>query len=256
MLGRGLSARSVRYTHAILSSALKQAVKWRLAGENPAQYVDLPKQQKKEMTALSEDEVRRFLEAAKTDCYYVLFALMLGTGLRPGEVFGLKWIDLDAAKNKLTVQRAWARAGSGYKFKAPKNRKSRRSVELPESLTGLLLSHRDTLAEGSELFFPNAAGNPISERNLTLRYFKPLLEAAGLSRAVRLYDLRHTHATLLLKAGVHPKIVSERLGHASITLTMDTYSHVLPGMQRESAQKLDAMLFTVKSELQTESAYN
>jgi integrase len=246
MLSRGLSARMVRYTHAVLSSALKQAVKWSMLGESPAQYVDLPKQHKKEMTALTEDETQQFLEAARLDPHYVLFVLLLGTGLRPGESLALKWTDLDTASHRLTVQRAWARSSSGYTFKSPKNRKSNRGIDLPDSLTKLLLNHRLTLLEGSELIFPSTAGTPINERNLTLRHFKPLLRAAGLSEKVRLYDLRHTHATLLLKAGIHPKIVSERLGHSSITLTMDTYSHVLPGMQRESAERLEQMLFKPK----------
>ena len=177
--GLGLEPRTVINTHRVLSGALKQAVKWRMLTQNVCQYVDLPKQQKKEMQALSQDEAGRFLEAARSDRFYVLFAVMLGTGLRPGEA----------------------------------------------------------------LIFPSMNDTPLNGRNVVNRHFKPMLEVAGLSKTVRFYDLRHTHATLLLKVGVHPKIVSERLGHSSITLTLDTYSHVLPGMQDEAADKLDAMLF-------------
>lgn len=107
----------------------------------------------------------------------------------------------------------------------------------------LLLEHKVHQQSGSEPIFSTIDGTPLHERNVTVRHFKPLPKAAGLPKDLRLYDLRHTHATLLLIAGTYPKIVSERLGHSSVTLTLDTYSHVLPGMQRESAIKLNAMLF-------------
>ena len=243
MLGRGLSARVVRYTHTVFSNALKQAVKWRMASQNPAQFVDLPKQERKEMQALSAEEAVRFLKAAKLDKHHVLFALLLGTGLRPGEAFGLKWTDFDAYARTLRVQRTWARASGGYKFQAPKTKRSRRQLELPEYLVKLLLEHKALHPGEGEMIFSTVDGTPLSERNVIVRHFKPLLSAVGLPETLRLYDLRHTHATLLLIAGTNPKIVSERLGHSSITLTLDTYSHVLPGMQRESASKLNAMLF-------------
>jgi integrase len=244
MLGRGLSARVVRYTNTVFSNALKQAVKWRMASQNPAQYVELPKQERKEMQALSEEEAVRFLKAAKRDKHHVLFAVLLGTGLRPGEAFGLKWVDFDPYNRTLSVQRTWARAKGGYKYQPPKTKRSRRNIELPEHLVKLLLEHKAVQPAGAEPIFSTVDGTPLNERNVTTRHFKPLLKAAELPERLRLYDLRHTHATLLLIAGTHPKIVSERLGHSSVTLTLDTYSHVLPGMQRESANKLNAMLFS------------
>lgn len=243
MLGRGLSPRVVLYTHTVFSNALKQTVKWRMASQNPAQYVDLPKQEKKEMQALSEAEAVRFLKVARTDKHHVLFALLLSTGLRPGEAFGLKWSDLDAYARTLTVQRTWARAKGGYKFQAPKTKRSRRNLELPEHLVKLLLEHKTAQPVEGEMIFSTVDGTPLSERNVIVRHFKPLLKTADLPDTLRLYDLRHTHATLLLIAGTNPKIVSERLGHSSIVLTLDSYSHVLPGMQRESASKLNTMLF-------------
>ncbi len=105
------------------------------------------------------------------------------------------------------------------------------------------MNHKENQPFNSELIFPSASNTPLNERNVVKRHFKPILELANLDPSTRFYDLRHTHATLLLKAGVHAKIVSERLGHSSITLTLDTYSHVLPGMQDEAASKLDVMLF-------------
>lgn len=254
MLGRGLSPRVVRYTHTVLSNALKQAVKWRMLSQNVCQYVDLPKQRKTEMHALSAEEAVRFLKAAENDKHYVLFALLLATGLRPGEAFGLKWSDFDPYARTLTIQRTWARAKGGYKFQAPKTQRSRRNLELPEHLVKLLLEHKAAQLVESEIIFSTIDGTPLSERNVNVRHYKPLLEAADLPKTVRLYDLRHTHATLLLIAGTNPKIVSERLGHSSITLTLDTYSHVLTGMQRESASKLNALLFG--SEQREARAYN
>lgn len=206
------------------------------------------------MQALSEEEAVRFLKAAKLDKHHVLFALLLGTGLRPGEAFGLKWIDFDPYSRTLSVQRVWARAKGGYKYQPPKTKRSRRNLDLPEHLVKLLLEHKALQQSGSEPIFSTVDSTPLHERNVTVRHFKPLLKAAGLPKDLRLYGLRHTHATLLLIAGTHPKIVSERLGHSSVTLTLDTYNHVLPGMQRESANKLNAMLFG--EDVAEERAYN
>lgn len=153
------------------------------------------------------------------------------------------------------MQRSVSTSKQGWWFQAPKTAKGRRNVSLPSTLTQLLLDYQAQRSENPHnLVFANEAGNPLNLRNVTQRYFKALLKDAGLPDAVRLYDLRHTHATLLLGKGIHPKIVSERLGHATITLTLDTYSHVLPNMQSDSAQKLDALLF--KPESEEARAYN
>jgi integrase len=253
--GMGLTPRTVINTHRVFSSAVKQAVKWRMLSQNVCHYADLPKSQPQEMHALSESESERFLEAAKGDRCYVLFAVMLGTGLRPGEALALMWKDFDPIKGTMTVQRATETLKGRTTFKPPKTPKSRRSIKLPEHLTSLLLEYEAASPIKSALTFPSTKGTPLNERNVVLRHFKPLLSKADLPHEVRLYDLRHTHATLLLKAGVHIKIVSERLGHSSIALTADTYSHVLPGMQDEAASKLNAMLFKGTS-TGTGNAYN
>lgn len=253
MLGRGLSPRMVRYTHTVFNNALSQAVKWRMLAHNPAHYVDLPKQRRKEMLALSEDEANRFLAKAQGDKHYLLFAVLLGTGLRPSEAVALKWSDFDVAAGALAIQRTWARAAKGFMYQEPKTGRGRR-IELPEHLTRLLAEHQES-AQG-ELIFPSDAGTPLNVRNVYQRHFQTIVKRAKLPKKLRLYDLRHTHATLLLLAGVHAKIVSERLGHASIQITLDTYSHVLPGMQKESAAKLDAMLFKRPKEARPERALN
>jgi integrase len=256
MQARGLSARTVRYFHAVLTSALKQAVRWGMLARNPAEAVDLPKQFRKEMHALSPDEAARFLKAAAEDRWGVLFAFALATGMRPEEYLGLQWKDVDLAHGTVTVRRAliWKDKGGGWYFGEPKTTRSRRSIPLPASTTRALAEHwRQQAAErlkagadyqSNDLVFATAGGSPLMPRNLKRRHFRPILKRAKLPEDFRLYDLRHSCATLLLSAGEHPKVVSERLGHASITLTLDVYSHVLPTMQEAASQRLESILYS------------
>lgn len=241
MLSRGLSARTVRLTHAVLDNALKQAVKWRLMPLNPADAVDLPKQQREEMHAMTEEEAAKYLLAAEANHHHVLLAVLLTTGLRPSEALALRWADVDFGNARLMVRRKATYIDGEWVFGNPKTAKSRRTVDLPQGTAVLLADH----PRYGELVFDNGDGVPPGLRGVVKEH-KATLKLAGINMAVRLYDLRHTHATLLLAAGVHPKIVSERLGHSTVVLTMDVYSHVLPGMQAESARKLDAMLFQPK----------
>lgn len=210
---------------------------------------------RKEMKALSPDEATRFLTEASKDRWSALFALALVTGMRPEEYLGLQWKDVDLEKGTATIQRAlvWHRKGGGWTFIAPKTARSRRNIPLPESVAQALAAHRRRQAEARlavgadyqnyDLVFATRDGTPIMPRNLLSRHFKPILQRAKLPLSIRLYDLRHTCATLLLAANEHPKIVSERLGHASVTLTLDTYSHVLPSMQQAATEKLERILF-------------
>jgi integrase len=237
---------SVRYVHTILKDALTQAVKWQMLPQNPAMYVDLPRRDRTEMLAMNQEEAERFRGAAKHTKWYVLFSLMLGTGLRPSEALALRWKDIDLGKGRLTVQRSVAFVNKRWVFEEPKSKSSRRTIPLPLGLVQELseyMTHQLELGF-NELVFCNADGNPVHEKGISHWSFKPALRRAGLNEKIRMYDLRHTHATLLLLAGVHPKIVSERLGHSSIGITLDTYSHVLPNMQQEAAEKLDAMLYS------------
>jgi integrase len=255
MQGRGLSARTVRYLHAVLSSALKQAVRWGMLVRNPAEVVDLPKQVRKEMQALSPTEAGRFIKAAAEDKWGIIFVFALATGMRPEEYLGLQWKDVDLEQGVVIVRRAliWRATGGGWHFGEPKTARSRRSIPLPASTLRSLVEHRRKQAEerlkaGAEyqqhdLVFATSEGSPLMPRNLKRRHFRPILKAAELPDNFRLYDLRHSCATLLLAAGENPKVVSERLGHASITLTLDVYSHVLPTMQQAASEKLEKMLF-------------
>jgi integrase len=249
----GRSPRTVRYAHSILNSALKQAVKWKLLQHNPADHVELPRQQRREIQPLDQEQAGRFLDTAAGTRHYTLFSLLLGTGLRPGEALGLRWEDFDVTSGYLSVQRALAFTGKVWRLDEPKTTRGRRRVKLPVSLSAELRAHRQEqrqarLASAGEyqdhgLMFASENGAPLDERNIVHRHFKPLLKRAKLPATLRLYDLRHTHATLLLLAGENPKVVSERLGHASVALTLDVYSHVLPSMQHAAADRLEAMLY-------------
>jgi len=253
MLESGLSPRTIRYTHAVLSSALKQAVRWQLLPKNAAEYVDLPRQKRTEMHAMSKEEAAQFLKAAKDDQWYTLFLLAVTTGMRPGEYLALQWKDVDLADGSLRVARSLTRHKDKWSFDEPKTPKSRRKIKLAPSVAQALRVHKSRQAadrlkagiryQNLDLVFAAENGQPLDLHNLINRHFRPVLEAAGLPKSIRLYDLRHTCATLLLSAGEHPKIVSEMLGHASIQLTLDTYSHVLPDMQQGAVDKMEDMLF-------------
>ena len=251
---QGLSSRTVRYAHVVFSSAMKQAIKWRMIAQNPCELCELPRLVKNEMKYLSTEETTKFLEAAKDTKHYVLFLLIIESGMRPEEYLALQWKDIDTVKKVLSVRRAivWNRKGGGFNFTEPKTKKSRRSIPISNSVVNELKTHRrkqletklklGAAYENLDLVFPTEIGTPIQPKNLLDRHFRPLLKKAELLR-LRLYDLRHTTATLLLSAGENPKVVSERLGHASIVLTLDTYSHVLPTMQENATNKLEKMMF-------------
>ena len=255
MLKRGLSARVVRYTHTILSSALAQAVKWDMLLRNPCNAVTQPRRVRKEMNAMTAEQAAEFLKAVRGTRMWALFILALTTGMRPQEYLALKWPDLDLTKRSATVRRAivWSQKKDiGWHFDEPKTPQSRRTIPLPASTVTALIEHRrrqgeERLRVGSDwqdygLVFATQFGNPIDIPTLTKQWFKPALVRAKLS-AFRLYDLRHTHATLLLSDGVNPKVVSERLGHSTIVLTLDTYCHVLPDMQEDAARRIEKALF-------------
>lgn len=259
MQERELSPRVVRYTHAVLSSALKQAVKWDMLPRNPASAVDLPRMVRKEMKAMSPAEASRFLEALKGTRQYALFNFALTTGMRPQEYLGLKWSDVDLEKGSATVQRAivWKREkGGGWAFAEPKTPRSRRTIPLPASTVKALLEHKrqqgiERLRLGSEwqdhgLVFPTTIGTPYTLSSLTNKWFKAALVKADLT-GFNLYSLRHTHATLLLANGENAKVASERLGHSTVVLTLDTYSHVLPDMQQQAAERIESLLFKTGS---------
>ncbi len=253
ILKNGLSAKTVRHIHNVLSPALKQAVKWKMISQNPCELVELPKIVKREMQCFTAEETAIFLDSAKTDRYYVAFVLAIETGMRPEEYLALQWKDIDFENSRLAVLRALVlRKGGGFTFTEPKTAQSRRSIPLSHSAISALKSHRRSQLEARlmigdayedhGLLFPSEIGTPTLYGNLDRRHFKKIISEGSLPK-IRLYDLRHTMATLLLSKGVNPKIVSERLGHSSIALTLDTYSHVLPTMQKDATEHMEKMMF-------------
>ncbi|HEV2708052.1 MAG TPA: site-specific integrase [Pyrinomonadaceae bacterium] len=249
---RGLSARIVRHAHSALHNALKQAVKWGLLSRNPSDLVELPKVPHKERRVLSPEEAANFLETASTMPHGVIFEFALLTGMRPEEYLALQWADVDFERSTAQVRRALVRHKKSWSFEEPKTARSRRTVYLPAPLLQKLAAHKRKQAEARlklgalwqsfDLVFCSEEGTPLSIPNITYRYFRPILTKAKLPR-IRLYDLRHTCATLLLIAEENPKVVSERLGHSTIVLTLDTYSHVLPTMQQGATARLEKLLY-------------
>jgi integrase len=233
-LDSGLSPRTVQIIHVTLYKALKQAVKWTLIPRNIAEYVDPPKVPRKEINPLSEEQVKRLLEAAQGDKLEALYVLAVHTGMRSGELLGLRWKDVDLEGGIVQVRRS---VFNGH-IEAPKSVKGNRSIKLTRTSIRALREHERT----SEWVFCTNVGTTISVHNLHNRSWKPLLLRAALPHTTRFHDLRHTCATLLLTKGVHPKIVQEMLGHSSITITLDTYSHVLPNMQEKAVEAMEDIL--------------
>ena len=210
-----------------------------------------PQVRREEMRPLSAEQVKVFLETACGDRLEALFVLAIHTGLRQGELLGLKWEDVDLESGTLRVRRTLATTKSGPMLTAPKTKGSRRSVKLTQGALDALRSHLNRQLEEIDgagslwrengLVFASETGDPLDRRYLTSRRFKRLLERARLPE-IRSHDLRHTCATLLLSKNVNPKIVSEMLGHATIAITLDTYSHVLPNMRDQAAQAMEDAL--------------
>ncbi|MGB9825061.1 MAG: tyrosine-type recombinase/integrase [Desulfofundulus sp.] len=249
----GLSTRMVRYMHSLLVESLNYAVSIKLIPENPAKSVKPVRVSQKEMTCLTPEQVKAFLEAAKSDRFFPLFVCALGTGLRRGELLGLKWQDVDLDKGTVTVRRTLARTKDGLVLQEPKSQASCRTVVLPEEVVKILKALKieqakqklkaGPLYQDNGLVFATSIGTPLNPENITKRHLYPVLEKAGLPR-IRFHDLRHTHATLLLLKGENFKVVSERLGHSSVAFTLKTYAHVLPGMQEGAAKRINAVLET------------
>ena len=242
---------SIAQLHAVLHGALRAAVLWHLIPRNPADAVRPPRAERREMRALSGPQVRELLAALAGDPLEALYVLAVATGMRQGELLGLRWRDVDLDAGALSVQHSLIRIGGTWRLVEPKTARSRRQIRIGGRVVAALRAHRLRQAEQllslgarpgpDTIVFTDRWGEPIIGAHLTERHLKPLLERVGLP-AIRFHDLRHTAATLLLGEGVNPKIVSEMLGHSSVTITLDRYSHVLPTMQDDAARRMDALL--------------
>ncbi len=250
-LDAGLSPRTVQYIHTTLHRALKIAVRWELVPRNVADAVQPPKVHRKEMRCLNRDEAKHLLATARGERYEAVYILAVHCGLRSGEILGLAWDAVDLDAGTLQVRRTLSRVDGKPVLSTPKTSGSRRTVRLSQTVLQALVSHRkrqheERLRAGSEwqdngLVFTSEVGTPVHATHLHDRSWKPLLRKSNLPD-MRFHDLRHTCATLLLGAGVHVKLVSELLGHASIAITLDTYSHVLPGMGDAAAGAMESAL--------------
>jgi len=249
MVDRKLSTRTIRYAHSVLHAAIRQATRWQLLLNDPTQGVELPREQCREMSVLTTQQARSFLRTASHSPQACLFAVALTTGMRPSEYLGLCWRDIDWDRGTISVVRTLHKDEGQWSFADTKRVRSRRVVKLQTWVIELLRKLKGSTEESepacdslfADLIFTTTDGEPINEKYLVKKHFKPLLRESGLPN-IRLYDLRHTFATLALTVGVPPKVVSEQLGHASAAFTLDTYSHVLPHMQEEAAAKMEAAL--------------
>jgi len=252
-LDAGLSASTVSKMHTVLHKALAQAVRWSLIPRNVTEAVRAPRPTPQEMYPLCAEETRRLLDAAKADRLEALYVLAVTTGMRQGELLGLKWSDVDLEDRRVSIRRTLTRTDNGkcLTLGDPKTKQSRRTVHLtPQAVEALRdyldrqLTQMDALGDHYDdqgLVFASEAGTLINPSNLRQRSFAPLLKRAGLPH-IRFHDLRHTCATLLLSKGIHPKLAQELLGHASIAITLDTYSHVMPAMGVQTATAMEDVL--------------
>ena len=242
---KGASPRLRQMVHTMLRRVLRDAVQWGMLARNPCDLVERPRASRGEASYLDAEQVRALLAAARGDRLESLIVLAVSTGLRQGELLGLQWGDIDLQAGTLAVRRQLVEETKGRPVLGElKTARSRRLVVLPEIAIASLRSHKSRLGiaqHPTALVFTGARGGPLRKTNLLRRWYHPLVEKAGLRR-FRFHDLRHTHATLLLSQGVHPKVVQERLGHSSVMMTLDTYSHVTPSLQAEAAVRLDAAL--------------
>lgn len=240
-----LSPVTVRRVYATLHRALGDSVRWGLLDRNPADACDPPR-----CTLVGDhmtwdvDELRRFLEVARDDRLYALWFLLATTGLRRGEALGLRWCCVDLEKGIISIVETLIAVGHRIQTSTPKSARGRRVVALDAPTTRVLRNHFEAAVRPApdDYVFVDERRAPLHPVAVT-RSFSRLVREAQL-RPIRLHDLRHTHATLALKAGVHPKIVSERLGHSTVSLTLDVYSHALPSLQREAVDRLADLVFS------------
>ena len=244
---------TVLHTHRLLRQALSHAVKWNLVARNVCDSVDPPRPQRKEMVALDAPGIGRLLASAEGTPYRDLFLLAIYTGLRRSEVLALRWEYVDLERKRLFVVAGLHRInGKGLVQLPTKTTRSRRPVSFTDEVADVLRQIRGSqlvkqvelgpVWQDSGFVFTDLEGRPLDPIRVS-KAFAKVSKVAGI-KGVRRHDLRHTHASLMLKAGVHPKVVSERLGHSSINITLDTYSHVLPGVQDEATELFSKLLST------------
>jgi integrase len=250
----GLSTHSIIHCHRILHNALGRAVKWNLIPRNVIDAVDPPKLERKKLEVWTTEQAIQFLRVAQESRYFVFFLLAITTGMRRGEILGLKWDDIDFENEQLIVRRTVSWATGKMKELEPKTERSRRVIALPPQTLEALRQHKvrqmeERLKLGEQYQFGNYVvtkeNGVVPHHTWIHEHYEKLCRKAGVPY-IRIHDLRHTHASLLLEQGVHPKIVSERLGHSTIGITLDIYTHVLPSLQHKAAREFGDALFGKK----------
>ncbi|MED0678736.1 site-specific integrase [Aneurinibacillus thermoaerophilus] len=260
LLNEGVTGEYIRFLHAILRSALNTAVKWQLLQKNIMTNVQPPRLSRKEKATWTAEQARQFLAFAreKGTRRYIVYLLAIYTGMRRGEIFGLRWKDIDFENGKISINQtlSWV-SGKGLIFQEAKTKRSHRSISISDFVIQELKNHKlqqrkEKLQMGEaykdqDLVAASAYGNPMNPRGVT-EYFRKLTIEAALP-PIRFHDLRHTHATIMLRLGEHPKIVSERLGHSNIQMTLNLYSHVTPDMQKDASTRFEQAMQSIKNTL-------
>ncbi len=249
-LDTGLASRTVRHHYEVLHRAFEVAVKWGVVARNPVDVIDPPQFVKPEMKTLCEEDVARLLKEVQGTIYAPIFSVALFTGMRRSEYLGLKQLDIDLKAGTISVNRSLHYLQNGtFVITETKTAKSRRLIAMTPSLIPILArriaEQRAVFEERGQVFGPDTLlfchedGSPLLPDTVTRQWIR-VTRKLGLN--IRLHDARHTMATLMLRAGIHPKVVSERLGHASVVQTLDTYSHITPSMGKAAAFQLDQLL--------------
>jgi integrase len=232
-LSEGLSNKTVRHIHATIRRVLNQALKWGLIYRNPCDAVTPPRVERTPPEVWTVEQAQNFLDATKGHRWHAVYLIALTTGARRGEILGMEWENIDWNRHTVRIIKSVSEVNGKAVISDPKTKRARRTVSLPQ----IVLDALEPLKESSGFIFQTSAGTPVAPRNL-LRHFYSVLDTLDVPR-IRFHDLRHTAATILFSQDVHPKKVQELLGHSSIVLTLDTYSHIIPSMHSETAEKMD-----------------
>lgn len=248
----GAKPMTVLHLHRAVFRCLRDAERWDDVSRNVAHLVVPPRVPRREMRAMTAQEARVLISAARGDRLEALIVVALATGARRGELLGLTWRDVDADQGTLAIRGSLLSTSDGPKIVEPKTRRSRRRVEIEPRVVAALRRHRAAqemerrVASDAwvnlDLVFSRPDGRPVDPHHVTARWFPRLLAKACLPR-MRFHDLRHTYASIALASGIHPKIVQETLGHATVAITLDLYSHVVPTLQREASRAVGDALF-------------
>lgn len=250
----GLSSEYIKKMYNILHGSFEKAVVWGLIQKNIVSAAEPPRSESKDINTWNIEQASSFLEHTKGEFFHIAYVIAIYTGMRKGEILGLRWKDIDMEASRLSIRQTIYRTRVGLIFQEPKTKSSKRVVALPDIVIQSLKKQKHEQNKWKiqlgpafldhDLVVTNYEGKPVDPRNLT-RHFTKMIKECELPK-IRFHDLRHTHATIMLQLGEHPKVVSERLGHSRVAITMDTYSHVTPDMQKEASDKFAAAIQKIR----------